>query len=64
MATKLRELTRYAVLRKDTGEVLKIKNMRHNYQPTLDADRYVAVKVGDDVEPGMIRSGERFAWPE
>jgi hypothetical protein len=64
MPTKRKEYQRFAVLQKETGKVLKLKHMRHGYQPTLDPERYIAVKVGDDVEAGMIRNGEGFAWPK
>ena len=65
MGTSIRELTRWAVVQKGTGKCVRIKNMRHNYQPMLDADRFEALKVGEDVEPGMVRDdGGGFKWPK
>ena len=67
MATKRIEHQRFAVVQKNTGKVLKIKNMRYGYVPdhrSFDPERYEAVKVGPEVEPGMVRNGEGFAWPK
>jgi hypothetical protein len=66
MPTKRKEYQRFAVLAKDSGKVLKLKNMRYGFKPTLDPARYdaIALKDADTVEPGMVRDGEGFGWPK
>ena len=66
MPTKRKEYERFAVLKKDTGRVIKIKNMRYRHVPdenSFDPERYEAVKVSDDVQPGMVRTPEGLGWP-
>ena len=71
MATIRAGHTRFAIVAKATGKVVKIKNMRTGSRPMLDPEKYEAMEVaGDprrlaptDVQPGMVRVGDGFAWP-
>jgi hypothetical protein len=66
MPTKRRGHVTYAVLKRDTQKVLKLKRMTHGFVPdgwNFDPDKYEAVKVGPEVQPGMVRTEEGFAWP-
>lgn len=72
MSRKYKELQRWAIVARDGGKVIVIKNMRHGYEPTaFDPGKYDTVKVaGDprrvlssDVQAGMIRKGDSFEWP-
>ena len=70
-----RTFQRWAIVDKASGKVVVVRNMRHGHEPndarSIDPERHEAVKVGGDparvlpgdVQPGMIRVEDGFAWP-
>ena len=67
MGTKRKGHVTYAVLKRDTQKVLKLKHMLYGHVPderNFDPTKYESVKVGPEVKPGMVRTQEGFAWPQ